>query len=310
MPHYRAVGDLPRKRHIRSPWHEELVGEEGFAGPSALLYHRHSPSALLGIESVADTRLPLVANTPLTPRHLRPNRLLPAADPVFGRHVLAGNAHVTLAWWDGPEATTGPLYRNAVGDELLYVQTGTAVVETAFGVLPIGAGDYLVLPAGTTHRLVTSGPCQLLVVEAAGGHVEIPSRYLTAGGQLREGALYSERDLRGPTEPHLAADDGPADVLVRTRAGLTRHTHAHHPFDVVGWDGALYPWALSIDDIEPITGRIHQPPPVHQTFAGPRFVVCSFVPRLFDWTRRPSRSRTSTPTSTPTRSSSTAVATS
>jgi homogentisate 1,2-dioxygenase len=285
MPHYRAVGELPRKRHTRSPWCEELVGEEGFSGPSSLLYHRRSPSAVLGIESVDDGRAPLVPNHPLQPRHLRPALLASGGDPVTGRAVVAGNDHVSICWWAG-EAVTSPLYRNAIGDELAYVQTGAARIETAFGTLAVAEGDYAVVPRGTTHRWVVEASAQVLVVEASGGHVEVPERYLTVTGQLREGAPFSERDIRGPAGlGDLGADavDEAVDVLVRTRTGLSRHRHRSHPFDVVGWDGCLYPWAFQILDFEPITGRIHQPPPVHQTFTGPRFVVCSFVPRLYDY---------------------------
>jgi homogentisate 1,2-dioxygenase len=147
----------------------------------------------------------------------------------------------------------------------------------------VRAGDYVVIPTSTTHRWVVSGdePARLLFA-AATGHVTVPDRYLSSRGQLKEGAPYSERDVRGPTEPLLVEEDG-VEVLVRTRAGVTRYVYAHHPFDVVGWDGCLYPWALSIHDFEPIVGRVHQPPPVHQTFAGSGFVVCSFVPRPFDF---------------------------
>ena len=285
MPHYRAVGELPRKRHTRSPWCEELMGEHGFSGASSLLYHRRSPSAVLEVEAVADDRAPLQPNHPLLPRHLRPSRLESGGDPVTGRQVLAGNAHVTLCWWAGDGADS-PLYRNAVGDELVYVQSGRARMESPFGTMEVGPGDYLVIPAGTVHRWSAGGAAQLLIVEASGGHVDVPERYLTPTGQLREGAPYSERDVRaplGPADVGAEAGDEPVDVLVRTRAGLTRHRLASSPFDVVGWDGCLYPWALNILDFEPITGRIHQPPPVHQTFAGPRFVVCSFVPRLYDY---------------------------
>jgi homogentisate 1,2-dioxygenase len=260
------------------------MGEQGFSGPSALLYHRRSPSAVLSIEAVDDGRGALVPNHPLLPRHLRPVELDSGADPVTGRSVLAANSHVTICWWAGG-AGESPLYRNAVGDELAYVQAGGGRIETSFGTIDAAEGDYVVLPAGTTHRWVTDTATELLLVEAAGGHVEVPERYLTATGQLREGAPYSERDVRGPSGlgdlGDISAD--PVDLLVRTRAGLSRHRLAGHPFDVVGWDGCLYPWAFNILDFEPITGRIHQPPPVHQTFAGPRFVVCSFVPRLFDY---------------------------
>ncbi|HYZ97255.1 MAG TPA: homogentisate 1,2-dioxygenase domain-containing protein, partial [Acidimicrobiales bacterium] len=160
--------------------------------------------------------------------------------------------------------------------------------ESVFGSLECEAGDYVVVPTGTTHRWVVGDggggaePVQALVVEPR-GHVGPPARYLSPTGQFLEHSPYCERDLRIPDAPLAAEDGGPVDVLVRQRDGLTRYRYAHHPFDVVGWDGCLYPYRLSIHDFEPITGRVHQPPPVHQTFAGPRFVVCSFVPRKLDY---------------------------
>jgi homogentisate 1,2-dioxygenase len=147
--------------------------------------------------------------------------------------------------------------------------------------MPVTAGDYVVIPASTTHRWVVTEPLTALVVEAA-GHVGIPARYLTERGQIKEGAPFSERDLRASSEPFTVEGED-VGVLVRSRAGWSRHCHAHHPFDVVGWDGGLYPFAFSVRDFEPIVGRLHQPPPVHQTFAGPGFVVCSFVPRPYDF---------------------------
>jgi len=290
MTHYRRVGHVPPKRHTlhrdeagnRLP--EELMGTEGFSGASSLLYHRHSPSALLDVAAVDDGRGPLRANHPVVPLHLRTAELTEGDDLVGGRHVLAGNDDLVVAFATAsPSTSDGKLYRNAAGDELVFVHEGAAKLETVFGALDVSAGDYVVIPAGTTHRWVPRVPMRALVVEAA-GHVAPPRKFLTAGGQFLEHAPYGERDLRAPSEPLLSADhDGSVEVIVRTRAGLTRHRYAHHPFDVVGWDGCLYPWALSIGDFEPIVGRLHQPPPVHQTFEGPGFVVCSFVPRPFDF---------------------------
>ena len=147
----------------------------------------------------------------------------------------------------------------------------------------MGSGDYVVIPTSTTHRWLPQGPeaLRLLVIEAS-GHVVPPRRYLSSHGQFLEHSPFCERDLRGPGEP-LLVEGSDVEVLVRHRSGLTRYTYATHPFDVVGWDGCLYPYAFSIYDFEPITGRVHQPPPVHQTFEGPNFVICSFVPRLFDY---------------------------
>ncbi len=288
MPYYRRIGDIPPKRHtvhllgggVRAL--EELMGVEGFSHDSSLLYHRHSPSALLGVRAVdeGDSRT-LWPNHPVTPLHLRTGAIAAGGDMVTGRTLLLGNSDVMLS----AVAAVGdsPLYRNATGDELVYVERGAAVFESVFGSMPVRAGDYVVVPAGTTHRWVVRGedPLRGLVVEAR-GHVRPPGRYLAPSGQFLEHAPYCERDLRAPEEL-LEVDDGPTDVLVRTRAGLTVHEYAHHPFDVVGWDGCLYPWTFSIDDFEPIVGSVHQPPPVHQTFEGPGFVVCSFVPRLYDF---------------------------
>jgi len=290
MPYYRSVGEIPRKRHTvhrvdGSVAFEELMGVEGFSGASALLYHRRSPSAIVGIEPVEAPQPTLRANMPLRPYHLR-TPLLPASgapDAVLGRNVLLGNDDVTVSFVRAVE--TSGLYRNAIGDELVYVQSGNAVLESVFGRLRVGRGDYVVVPMSTTHRWVVEDgdeTAELLVI-AARRHIVVPDRYLNAAGQLLEGAPFSERDQRGPDDAPLLIDDEEVPVLVRTRGGLSVHVHATHPFDVIGWDGCLYPWALNILDFEPVVGRIHQPPPVHQTFAGNGFVICSFVPRLFDF---------------------------
>ncbi len=299
MPYYRRVGEVPPKRHtqFRGPdgglYTEELMGEEGFSSSSALLYHRHPPSAIVAAETVSGGTVSgepgaqaLGPNEPLLPRHLRTHELADGADAVSGRHLLLGNDDVRLSY----VATVGAseLHRNAVGDELVYVEAGAARLESVYGGLDVGPGDYVVIPTSTTHRWVPAGPdpaqqqkLRALVIEA-GGHIRPPARYLSAEGQFLEHAPYCERDLRAPSEPLVVDGDG-ATVLVRHRGGSTRYTYAHHPFDVVGWDGALYPYAFNIADFEPIVGRVHQPPPVHQTFAGPGFVVCSFVPRPFDF---------------------------
>ena len=153
-----------------------------------------------------------------------------------------------------------------------------------FGALPAGPGDYVVVPASTTHRWMplSDEPVRALIIEAH-GHIRPPRRYLSDEGQFLESAPYSERDLRGPGAPPAIDGVGETAVVVRQRAGLTRYTYSHHPFDVVGWDGCLYPYAFSIHDFEPLVKRFHAPPPVHQTFEGPNFVVCSFCPRPFDF---------------------------
>ena len=288
VPRYQRVGDVPRKRHTLhrhdgAVVFEELMGSDGFSGPSSLLYHRHSPSAIVRVEAPDPAPVCWRPNQPLRPHHLRTGALLPptdTTDAVCGRRMLLGNDDVQLGF--AAARTTSPLYRNATGDELVFVHDGEAVLESSFGRLSASAGDYVAIPAATTHRWVVESAADLLIV-AARGHVTVPGRYINASGQLLEGAPFSERDQRAPDPEPLVVDGEDVPVLVRTRVGLSVHVHATHPFDVVGWDGCLYPWALSIHDFEPIVGRIHQPPPVHQTFAGPNFVVCSFVPRPYDF---------------------------
>jgi homogentisate 1,2-dioxygenase len=289
MPYYRRVGEIPRKRHtqFRSPdgslYAEELMGVEGFSSDSALLYHRFLPTAIVNAEVVEDHRGTLTPNHPLMPRHFRTQDLKSEqqheVDAVTGRRTLFGNSDLTIAF--AIATAPSPLYRNAAGDELLYVQTGAATIETIYGVLEVTDGDYVVLPTSTTYRVLPHGETRFYVIEAT-GHVGPPKRYLSTKGQFLEHAPYCERDQRGPAEP-FTVDGTDVPVLVRHRAGLTRFTYANHPFDVVGWDGCLYPWAFNIRDFEPITGRVHQPPPVHQTFEGPNFVVCSFCPRKVDY---------------------------
>ncbi len=295
MPYYRRIGNIPPKRHtqFRQPdgtlYAEELMGQEGFSSDSSLLYHTHLPTAIVAAQEYAPPAWSRSANLPLKPRHIQTHKLdTSGADPILGRaHLLANDdCRISYAVADRPS----PLYRNAIGDECVYIEAGRARVETTFGALDVGEGDYVIIPTSVIHRIVPVGgtPLRTLVIEAT-GHIGPPKRYLSVRGQLLEHAPYCERDQRGPAEP-LLVDDTDVEVYVQHRSrgaaggvAWTRFTYAHHPFDVVGWDGCLYPWAFSIHDFEPITGRVHQPPPAHQTFEGPNFVICSFVPRKVDY---------------------------
>ncbi len=306
MPYYRALGDIPPKRHIQhrgadgALFYEELVGEEGFSSNSALLYHRGVPSALTAARAWEVGDLTRTPNHPLHARHLKlhdldfgPGNGGSAAgtgtgtDAVTGRRLVLGNNDVRICYVvTGTEPSV--LYRNAIGDECVYIEQGSGVVETVFGPVPYREGDYVLIPRTTTHRWVPAEPSRLYAIEA-NSHVHPPKRYLSRFGQLLEHAPYSERDLHGPAE---LLDLGPGaprevDVHVKHRTGGqivgTVMTYATHPFDVVGWDGCLYPYTFNVEDYMPITGKVHQPPPVHQVFEGWNFVVCNFLPRKVDY---------------------------
>ncbi|MHA6784358.1 cupin domain-containing protein [Pseudonocardia saturnea] len=296
MAYYRRSGEVPPKRHTqhRGPdgglYFEELMGEEGFSSDSSLLYHRTIPSAVRDATPWELPGLETTENRPLLARHLKLHDLFgendwKAVDAVTGRRLVLGNADVRISYVVAGEPS--PLYRNAVGDEAVYVESGTARVETVFGALDAREGDYVVLPRATTHRWVPTGdePLRLYAIEA-NSHIAPPKRYLSRFGQLLEHAPYCERDQHGPGDP-LLVDRTDVEVLVKHRGSRgitgTRYVVPHHPFDVVGWDGCLYPYTINVADFEPITGRVHQPPPVHQIFEAQNFVICNFVPRKVDY---------------------------
>jgi homogentisate 1,2-dioxygenase len=295
---------VPRTRHTAFRdddgrlRYEELMGEEGFSSDATLLYHRGVPSAIVDSQVWELPDLSTTPNHPLKPRHLKLHDLVSGdaanpvggVDPVQGRRLVLGNGDVRISYVVATE--TSPLYRNGIGDECVYVESGSGSVETVFGVLTYRQGDYVVIPRATTHRWLPAEESRLYAIEAS-SHIAPPKRYLSRFGQFLEHAPYCERDLHGPGEPHLvdAPPDGQSDVevLVKHRgngpSGIvgTRLTYATHPFDVVGWDGCLYPYTFNVEDFMPITGKVHQPPPVHQVFEGYNFVVCNFCPRKVDY---------------------------
>jgi homogentisate 1,2-dioxygenase len=296
VAYYQHCGSVPPKRHTqhRRPdgalYYEELMGEEGFSSDSSLLYHREIPSAVVDARAWALPDQTTVPNEPLLPRHLKLHDLFAdgaAADVVTGRRLVLGNEDVRISYVVATDPS--PLYRNAIGDECVYVESGAATVETVFGVLTAREGDYVLLPRSTTHRWLPTGdaPLRAYCIEA-NSHITPARRYLSKFGQLLEHAPYCERDLHGPAEPFIA-EGTDVEVYLKHRGsgpgGIagTVHTVPHHPFDVVGWDGCLYPYTFNVADFEPITGRVHQPPPVHQVFEGNNFVICNFVPRKVDY---------------------------
>jgi homogentisate 1,2-dioxygenase len=290
MPYYHQMGEVPRKRHtvFRKPngglYAEELMGHEGFTGTSSLLYHVHPPTTVKSVRRIREVAYEPDSDETLRHRHFLTSRVARGGSPTLDRVPLLFNADVAMLYVE-PDEQDPHFYRNAQGDELVYVSKGTGVLETVFGDLPYREGDYLVIHRGILHRYkmdMSAGPTKLVVFESR-GHVRTPKRYRNEFGQIVEGAPYSERDFRHPTALRTHDEMGDFRLLVKQYNGLNEIILDHHPFDVVGWDGCFYPWAFNIGDFEPIVGRVHQPPPVHQTFQGDGFVVCSFCPRPFDF---------------------------
>ncbi len=303
MPYYRAVGTMPQKRHVLfdledgSPTFEEFIGEEGFSGAGSLLYHRHVPSNLVDSREWDLGDQALTANTPLQPRHFRLPDLFPAdsstgIDVVRGRRLVLGNADVRISYVVAD--ATSPLYSNGIGDEIVFVESGAAILESVFGRLEVRQGDNVVIPRVTIHRWIpvdveTLGPLRAYCVEAS-GHIRPPHKHRSQYGQFLEGSPMTERDFRVPAGPLVADDDVATDdtevfVKHRSASGIAGSvvTYDHHPFDVVGWDGHLYPYAFNYRDFSPVVGEILQPPPTYQAFQGDGFVICNFVPRPLEY---------------------------
>ncbi|MFM8323195.1 MAG: homogentisate 1,2-dioxygenase [Chloroflexota bacterium] len=288
MPFYAARGQVPHKRHTQfhkpggGLYREELMGLEGFSSLSSLLYHHFLPPRVLQVEDLGQIHPQYVDFGPLRHRAFATGGLPAGGDPLSARRELLCNRDVSLAI-SRPTRSMDYFYRNAQAYETWFVHEGRGVLRSQFGRLPFQPGDYIVIPFGVTWTMELDGPeARFLVIECP-SQVEPPKRYRNEYGQLLEHAPYCERDLRLPEALETITERGEHEVRVKVRDRLTRHILDHHPFDVIGWDGYLYPWIFSIHDFEPITGRIHQPPPVHQTFQAHNFVVCSFVPRLFDY---------------------------
>jgi homogentisate 1,2-dioxygenase len=286
MPQYLSRGDIPRKRHtqFRGPdgalHYEEHVSRKGFSGVYSNLYHLRMPTRVARVGQMRPVQLQGAAMEH-KPRHFRTAKLESAGDPVGGRVALVFNSDMILSKAHITREAEG-FYRNGAFDELCYVQQGSGELHTQLGSLPFSAGDYLVVPRGVTQRISLREPLRLLILETR-GPVETPARFRNEYGQLLESAPFCERDIRAPDLGDPAHDAGEQLLTVRTAEGYQDYVLAGHPFDVVGWDGCYYPWAFSIHDFEPVTGSLHLPPPVHQTFQAPGLVVCSFVTRQFDY---------------------------
>ncbi|MCA1568907.1 MAG: homogentisate 1,2-dioxygenase [Chloroflexi bacterium] len=287
---YVSLGDVPAKRHTQVRDQageggllvEEVVGYEGFSGNESILYHLRSPCDVAEVGAFE----PIVLEEWVPDAHV--HRLTQTAglaaggDFVSGRRVLMFNDDVELAVCK-PVLDREGFYRNGEGDEVIFVHEGSGVFETIFGELPYREHDYVVIPRGTTYRVRMDDVAQTWLTFHTPGEIETPNRYRNRYGQLLEHAPFSQRDFHPPSSLATHRSRGEFELTVRARRGHQRFVLDYHPFDVVGWDGYVYPYSFNIDDFEPKSGRLHQPPTVHQTFQGPNFVICSFCPRQLDW---------------------------
>ena len=289
MPYYYTLGKIPHKRHtqFRKPdnelYSEELFSTEGFSNDYSLLYHVYPPTQIIKTEKPVSVAPEIAEEKMLKHRSFEGFNVKPAKDFLESRiPVLVNNdVHIVLAAPQG--SVTDYYYKNADADEMVFIHEGTGVLKTMYGDLPFSYGDYLVIPRGTIYQIHFNTDSNKLFIVESFSPIRFPKKYLSKNGQLLEHSPYCERDIRPPQNLETQTQKG--DFLVRTKKKgvLYNILYAGHPFDVVGWDGCCYPFAFSIHDFEPVTGRVHQPPPVHQTFEANNFVVCSFVPRLFDY---------------------------
>ncbi len=296
MPYYTTLGDIPRKRHIqfRRPdgrlYSEELFGTEGFVGPTSTMYHIHPPTQVIGWKPQYSTKVDYVEPEIMRMRHLRTGPMKPKGDPITGRIPLFGNADCLMSVCS-PAQEMPYHYKNGMGDECLFIHHGSGVCHTLLGTLKFGPKDYIVIPKGVTYRMIFDKPKKdqpapkFLVIETVNGsHILPPKRYLCKEtGQFLEHAPYCERDLRIPELPLTFDERGEYEVRIKSRDQVHSYIYKYHPLDVVGWDGCYYPYCFNIDDFAPITGQLHMPPPIHQTFEAHNFVICSFCPRMLDW---------------------------
>jgi len=291
MPYYRQLGSIPRKRHIahrvepgyrnEGLFYEEVVTTQGFSRAYSIVYHLRPPTRVKRVEPAGSIVIDVVPQDTLRHVHALSNKLARAGGPITGRVPIFANADVVLARCRPVEKQT-ELYRNAAADEILFVHRGSGIVRSMFGVLPFKPFDYVVIPRTTTYEMVfDAGESELLIIEAT-GNIGFPPRYMNPDGQLKLGSPFSERDLHGPRDVLTIDQEEETPVLIKDGSRLTRYVMAQHPFDVVGWDGLVYPFTFNADDFEPITGTIHQPPPIQQTFETNGFVVCTFAPRMLD----------------------------
>ena len=289
MPIYHSLGEIPHKRHtaFRQPngklYAEELVSTEGFSGMYSLVYHTHPPTFVKALGEPYSVE-PKIARE----KHLRHTSLLgfnikAEDDYLKSRKPVLVNADLQISLAAPRHSMTDYFYKNSQADEVIFIHKGSGTLLTGFGKIKFSYGDYLVVPRGTIYQIKFDDENNRLFITESYSPIRFPKRYQNQFGQLMEHAPYCERDIRRPSDLETFDQEGDFKVLIKKQGLIYPYTYGTHPFDFIGWDGYHYPWAFSIHDFEPITGRVHQPPPVHQTFEAKNFVICSFVPRKYDY---------------------------
>lgn len=285
MPFYQKKGQVPEKRHIQfrnknnDLYWEELISREGFSSIYSNTYHKNPPTAIEKIGECSEINLSL-RNKIHKPYHIRTANINNNGDAIFSRIPLFYNQDITVYKSNVTESMVN-LYKNAYADEVLFIQNGNGVLSSNFGSLNISKGDYVVIPRGVIWEIRIKTKMKILTIES-GAPIETPAKYRNKFGQLLEHSPFSERDIKTPNF-EKPIDKNSIKINVKYGSKIQSYFYQNHPFDLVGWDGYYFPWVFNINDFMPITGKIHQPPPVHQTFQSNGFVICSFVPRLFDY---------------------------
>lgn len=289
MPIYHKLGQIPQKRHtvFEKPggglYYEQLFGTIGFDGMSSLLYHIHRPTMVKEIRSAKDVRPKIAVEKNMTARLLQGFQVKPEDDFLESRKMLLVNNDIEIGLAAPRKSMTEYFYKNADADELIFVHEGTGTLRTFLGNIKFEYGDYLVIPRGMIYQIEFDTEHNRLLVSESHHPIYTPKRYRNWFGQLLEHSPYCERDYKLPTDLETHDEKGEFVMKIKKQGMLHELLYITHPFDVVGWDGYNFPYGFSIHNFEPITGRVHQPPPVHQTFETSAFVVCSFCPRLYDY---------------------------
>lgn len=289
MAFYFSAGQIPQKRHtqFRKPdgslYHEELFSTEGFSSIYSLLYHLYPPTRIKQVGEPFSVEPKVVVNKQLQPRSLKGFKIAPEDDYLKSRKAVLVNSDLHISLAAPRKSMTDYFYKNTDADEMLFVHEGSGKVLSAYGEISFSYGDYIIIPRGTIYQIQFDNENNRLFIVESFSPIYFPKRYQNSVGQLLEHSPFCERDIRTPQNLKTYDQQGDFFFLIKKQGIMYPYHYANHPFDLIGWDGYVYPYTFSIHNFEPITGRVHMPPPIHQTFEARNFVVCSFVPRMYDY---------------------------